>query len=123
MKPNFIILGIVLCVLSSAPLKANPDVLDAAAISGTTPKSAGAFILSTLVVLLTLIAWEKMKFDREHKDNQNTRREAYWLGLKEEKMAYRPTVEEEAALLLPLASHLKVHPPTPAKGDYADYTG
>ena len=85
MKPNFIILGIVLCVLSSAPLKANPDVLDAAAISGTTPKSAGAFILLTLVVLLTLIAWEKVKFDREHKVNQNTRREAYWLALKKKR--------------------------------------
>ena len=85
MKPNFIILGIVLCVLSSAPLKANPDVLDAAAISGTTPKSAGAFILSTLVVLLTLIAWEKVKFDREHKGNQNARIEAYWQGLKKKR--------------------------------------
>ncbi len=81
MKPNFIILGIVLCVLSSAPLKANPDVLDAAAISGTTPKSAGAFILLTLVVLLTLIAWEKVKFDRGHKDNQHAKREAYWQAL------------------------------------------
>ena len=85
MKPKFIILGIVLCVLSSAPLKANPDVLDSAAISGTTPKSAGAFILLTLVVLLTLIAWEKVKFDREHKVNQNTIREAYWQALKKKR--------------------------------------
>ena len=35
MKPKFIILGIVLCVLSSAPLKADPDGLDSATISGT----------------------------------------------------------------------------------------
>ncbi len=85
MMPKFIILGIVLCVLSSAPLKADPDVLDSAAISGTPPKSAGAFILLTVGVLLTLIAWEKVKFDREHKDNQNTRREAYWQALKKKR--------------------------------------
>ncbi len=88
MKPKFIILGIVLCVLSSAPLKAAPDGLDSATISGTyelSPKSVpelGALTLVTVGVLLTLIAWEKVKFDREHKDNQNTRREAYWQALK-----------------------------------------
>ena len=82
MKPKCIVLGIVLCVLSSAPLKADPDVLDSAAISGTSPKSAGAFTLLTVGVLLTLIAWEKVKFDRKHKVNQNTRREAYWQALK-----------------------------------------
>ena len=82
MKPKFIILGIVLCVLFSAPLKASTDVLDSAAISGAFPKSAGVFILLTVGVLLTLIAWEKVKFDREHKANQNTRREAYWQALK-----------------------------------------
>ncbi len=85
MKPKFIILGIVLCVLSSAPLKAAPDVLDSAAISGTSPKSAGELTLLTVAVLLTLIAWEKVKFDREHKVNQNTRREAYWQALKKKR--------------------------------------
>jgi len=88
MKPKFIILGIVLCVLSSAPLKADPDGLDSATISSTyelSPKSAGAFTLLTVGVLLTLIAWEKVKFDREHKDNQNARREAYRQALKKEK--------------------------------------
>ena len=85
MKPKFIILGIVLCVLSSTPLKASPDVLDSAAISGTPPKSAGALTLIAVGVLLTLIAWETVKFNREHKDNRNTRREAYWQASKKER--------------------------------------
>ena len=84
MKPKFIILGIVLCVLSSAPLKADPDGLDSATISGTYelfPKSVpepGALTLLTVGVLMTLLAWEKVKFDRGHKNNQDARREAYW---------------------------------------------
>ena len=88
MKPKFIILGIVLCVLSSAPLKAAPDGLDSATISGTyelPPKSVpelGALTLLTVGVLMTLIALEKVKFDREHKGNQNARREAYWQAFK-----------------------------------------
>ncbi len=87
MKPKFIILGIVLCVLSSAPLKAAPDGLDSAMLSGTyerSPKSVpapGALTLFTVGVLLTLIAWEKVKFDRGHKDNQHAKREAYWQAL------------------------------------------
>ncbi len=84
MKPKFIISGIVLCVLSGALLEADPDDLDSATPSGTYelfPKSVpepSALTLLTLGVMLTLIAWEKVKFDREHKVNQNTRREAYW---------------------------------------------
>ena len=126
MKSKLIILGIVLCVLSSAPLKADPDDLDSATISGTYELSSksvpepGALTLITVGVLMTLILWEKVKFDRGHKDNQNARREAYWQGFKRKnqvvhKMAYRPPVEEvEASLketrsiLFPLASHLKV---------------
>jgi len=87
MKPKFIILGIVLCVLSSAPLKADPDDLDSATISGTyelSPKPVPApGILTFLTIgVLTLIAREKVKFDREHKGNQKVRIEAYWQDLK-----------------------------------------
>ncbi len=88
MKPKFIILGIVLCVLSGVPLKAALDGVDSATISGTYelfPKSVpepGALTLLTVGVLMTLLAWEKVKFDRGHKDNQNARREAYWQVLK-----------------------------------------
>ncbi len=88
MKSKLIILGIVLCVLSSAPLKADPDDLDSATISGTYELSSksvpepGALTLLTVGVLMTLILWEKVKFDRGHKDNQNARREAYWQGFK-----------------------------------------
>jgi len=87
MKPKFIILGIVLCVLSSAPLKADPDDLDWATISGTyelSPKSVpepGILTLLTVGVL-TLIAREKVKFDRGHKDKRNARMEAYWQALR-----------------------------------------
>ncbi len=91
MKPKFIILGIVLCVLSSAPLKADPDGLDSATISGTYELSSksvpepGALTLLTVGVLMTLLAWEKVKFDRGHKNHLNARREAYWqiLGKKD----------------------------------------
>jgi len=87
MKPKFIILGIVLCVLSSAPVKADPDDLDSATISGTfelSPKPVpepGILTLLTVGVL-TLIAREKLKFDRGHQDKQNARMEAYWQALK-----------------------------------------
>ncbi len=87
MKPEFIILGIVLCVLSSAPLKANPDGLDSVTISGTyelSPKSVpepGILTLLTVGVL-TLIVREKVKFDRKHKGNQTARKEAYWQDLR-----------------------------------------
>jgi len=87
MKPKFIILGIVLCVLSSAPLKADPDDLDSATISGTfelSPKPVpepGILTLLTVGVL-TLIVREKVKFDRGHRDKQNARVEAYWQALK-----------------------------------------
>ena len=99
MKPKFIILGIVLCVLSSAPLKADPDGLDSATISGTYELSSksvpepGALPLLTVGVLLTLIAWEKVKFDREHKGNQKARIEAYWQGLKEKSGRSQDTSE------------------------------
>ncbi len=87
MKPKFIILGIVLCVLSSAPLKADPDDLDLARISGTIEPSSRPVtepgILTLLTVgVLTLIVREKVKFDRGHKDKQNARMEAYWQALK-----------------------------------------
>ncbi len=86
--PISIILGIVLCVLSSAPLKAAPDGLDSATISGTYELSLkfvpelGALTLVTVGMLMTLIVWERVKFDREYKGNQNARREAYWQALK-----------------------------------------
>jgi len=87
MKPKFIILGIVLCVLSTAPLKADPDDLDSATISGSfelSPKPVpepGILTLLTVGVL-TLIVREKVKFDRGHRDKQNARVEAYWQALK-----------------------------------------
>jgi len=87
MKPKFIILGIVLCVLSSAPLTADPDDVDSATISGSfelSPKPVpepGILTLLTVGVL-TLIAREKVKFDRGHRDKQNARMEAYWQALK-----------------------------------------
>ena len=99
MKPRLIILGIVLCVLSSAPLKADPDGLDSATISGTYELSSnsvpepGALPLLTVGVLLTLIAWEKVKFDREHKGNQKARIEAYWQGFKKKSGRSQDTSE------------------------------
>jgi len=122
MKPKFVILGIVLCVLSSAPLKADPDGLDSATISGTyelSPKPVpepGILTLLTVGVL-TLIAREKVKFDRGHQDKQNARMEAYWQALKKKttlrtedeitageplnghKTKYRPLVEIPSELL------------------------
>jgi len=86
MKPKFILLGIVLCVLSSAPLKADPDDLDSATISGTyelSPKTVpepGILTLLTVGVL-TLIVREKVKLDRVQKDRQNAKMEAYWQAL------------------------------------------
>ncbi len=90
MKPEFIILGIVLCVLSSAPLKADPDVSDSATISGTYERSSKSVpkpgILTLLTVgVLTLIVREKVKFDRGHKDKQKARMEVYWQALKKER--------------------------------------
>ncbi len=89
MKPEFIILGIVLCVLSSAPLMADPDVLDSATISGTDERSLNSVpepgLLTLLTVgVLTLIAREQLKFTRKHKDKQNARIEAFWQALKKE---------------------------------------
>ncbi len=89
MKPEFIILGIVLCVVFSAPLTAEPDVLDSATISDTDerfPRSVpepGILTLLTVGVL-TLIAREQLKFARRHKDKQNARMEAFWQALKKE---------------------------------------
>ncbi len=122
MKPKFIILGIVLCVLSSAPLKADPDDLDSATIGGTyelSPKPVPAPGILTLLTVgvLTLIVREKVKFDREHKGNQKARKEAYWQDLKNKqpserrmklqqekqlngyKTKYRPLVEIPSELL------------------------
>ncbi len=87
MKPEFIILGIVLYVLSGAPLTAEPDDFDSATISGTYELSSKPVpepgILTLLTVgVLTLIAREMVKFDRGHKDKQNARMEAYWQALK-----------------------------------------
>ncbi len=87
MKPKFIILGIVLCVLSSAPLKADPDDLDLATVGDTyelSPKPVPAPGILTLLTVgvLTLIAREMVKFDREHEGNQKARIEAYWQDLK-----------------------------------------
>ena len=94
MKPKFILLGIVLCVLSSAPLKADPDDLDSATISGTyelSPKPVPAPGLLTLLTVgvLTLIAREKVKFDSKHKGNQEARKEAYWQDLKNKQPSER----------------------------------
>jgi len=87
MKPEFIILGMVLCVLCSTPLTADPDVFDSATINGTHELSSKSVpepgILTLLTVgVLTLIAREMVKFDRGHKDKQNARMEAYWQALK-----------------------------------------
>ncbi len=123
MKPEFIVLGIVLCVLFSAPLTADPDVLDSAIISGTDERSPRSVpepgILTLLTVgVLTLIVREKVKFDRKHKDNQNARIEAFWQALKKEqpseqrmklqqekqlnghKIKYRPLAKIPSELLL-----------------------
>jgi len=98
MKPKFILLGIVLCVLSGEPLKADPDELDSAMIGGTYELSPKTFpapgILTLLTVgVLTLIIREKVKFDREHKGNQKARIEAYWQGLKEKSGRSQDTSE------------------------------
>jgi len=94
MKPKFIILGIVLCVLSSAPLKADPDDLDSARFGDTyelSPKPVPAPGLLTLLTVgvLTLIAREMVKFDREHEGNQKARIEAYWQDLKKKQPSER----------------------------------
>ena len=122
MKPEFIVLGIVLCVLFSAPLTADPDALDSAIISGTDERSPKSVpepgILTLLTVgVLTLIVREKVKFDRKHKGNQKARKEAYWQDLKNKqpserrmklqqekqlngyKTKYRPLVEIPSELL------------------------
>ncbi len=122
MKPEFIILGIVLCVLCSTLLTADPDVFDSATISGTHELSSKPVpepgILALLTVgVLTLIAREKVKFDRGHRDKQNARMEAYWQALKKKqpseqrmklqqekqlnghKTKYRPLVEIPSELL------------------------
>ncbi len=94
MKPKFIILGIVLCVLSSAPLKADPDDIDSATIGGTyelSPKPVPAPGILTLLTVgvLTLIAREKVKFDREHKSSQKARIEAFWQDLQKKQPSER----------------------------------
>ena len=94
MKPKFIFLGIVLCVLSSAPLKANPDDLDLATVGDTyelSPKPVPAPGILTLLTVgvLTLIAREMVKFDREHEGNQKARIEAYWQDLKKKQPSER----------------------------------
>ena len=94
MKPKFIILGIVLCVLSSAPLKADPDDLDLATIGDTyelSPKPVPAPGILTLLTVgvLTLIAREMVKFDREHKGNRKARIEAYWQDFKNKQPSER----------------------------------
>ncbi len=94
MKPKFIILGIVLCVLASAPLKANPDDLDLATVGDTyelSPKPVPAPGILTLLTVgvLTLIAREMVKFDREHEGNQRARIEAYWQDLKKKQPSER----------------------------------
>lgn len=94
MKPKVIISGIVLCVLSSAPLKADPDDLDSATIGATYELSPRPVptpgILTLLTVgVLTLIAREMVKFDREHKGNQKARIEAYWQDLKKKQPSER----------------------------------
>jgi len=94
MKPKFIILGIVLCVLSSAPLKADPDDLDSATFGDTfelSPKPVPAPGILTLLTVgvLTLIAREMVKFDREHEGNQKARIEAYWQDLKKKQPSER----------------------------------
>ena len=94
MKPKFIILGIVLCVLSSAPLKADPDDLDSATIGDTyelSPKPVPAPGILTLLTVggVTLIAREMVKFDREHEGNQKARIEAYWQDLKKKQTSDR----------------------------------
>ena len=94
MKPKFIILGIVLCVLSSAPLKAGPDDLDLAGVGDTyelSPKPVPAPGILTLLTVgvLTLIAREMVKFDREHEGNQKARIEAYWQDLKKKQPSER----------------------------------
>ncbi len=109
MKPEFIILGIVLCVVFSAPLTADPDVLDSATISGTDERSPKSFpepgILTLLTVgVLTLIAREQLKFARRHKDKQNARIEAFWQALKKEQPS-------EQRMKLQRETQLKGHKP------------
>jgi hypothetical protein len=95
MKPKFIILGIVLCVLSSAPLKADPDDLDLATVGGTyelSPKpvpAPGILTLLTVGMLTLIAAREMVKSDREHEGNQKARIEAYWQDLKKKQPSER----------------------------------
>jgi hypothetical protein len=94
MKPKFIILGIVLCVLSSPALKADPDDLDLATVGDTyelSPKPVPAPGILTLLAVgvLTLIAREMVRFNREDEGNQRARIEAYWQDLKNKQPSER----------------------------------